>query len=128
MELDQGIQLCANINTHWQTSARTINDDLLWDDILKPAGLQGHLELAVIARQFVQEHMYSSTMTQSEQLRRLDEYIQSVSEPDYWDAINIKPKRKRHDHKTALWQIITQVDEIISEWGDPKMILFRKVV
>lgn len=128
MELNSGIQLCADINTHWQTSAKTINDDLLWDDIIKPAGLEGHLELAYIARQFVQESYFASTMTESEQLRRLDEYIRSVSEPDYWSAIMIKPKRKRHPHKTALWQIITQVDEIISEWGDPKTILFRRVI
>lgn len=128
MQLDTGIQLCADINTHWQTSAKSINDDHLWDHIIKPAGLEGHLELAVIARQFVQDQYFASTMSESEQYRRLEEYISAVSEPDYWDAINIKPKRKRHAHKTAMWQIITQVDEVISEWGDPKTILFRRVI
>lgn len=124
--LSEGVSLCAAINTHWQTSAKTINDDHLWDHILKPLGLIAHLELAYIARQFVTESYFAPTMSESEQYRRLDEYISAVSEPDYWDAINIKPKRKRHAHKTALWQIITQVDEVISEWGDPRTLLFRK--
>jgi len=128
MTLSTGIQLCADINTHWQQHAKSINDDRLWDEILKPAGLEGHLELAHIARQFVRESYFASTMTQSEQYRRLDEFIDAVMQPDYWAGINIRPKRKRHPHKTAMWQIITQVDEIIEEHGTNKTILFREVI
>ena len=128
MQLDSGIQLCAAINTHWQSHVRSINDDVLWDDIIKPAGLEGHLELAHIARQFVRESYFADTMTESEQYRRLDEYIRSVSEPDYWAMINLKPKRRRHPYKTALWQIITQVNEQIDTWGNPQTLLFRKAI
>ena len=125
-DLSEGIDLLAELNQYWHTHTKTINDDHLWDNIIKPHGYVAHLDMARIAQIFIKDHRWSPTMNIMEQERRVTQFTEAVIQDNYWDAINIRPKRKRHPHKTAMWSIITQLDEQIEEWATAQVILFRE--
>lgn len=123
-EFKQGTDLIADITAYIKRHGLRHDDTTLWNDIIKSAPVTAHQQMAMCAWELYQAGYKSPKMSDTQQFARVMDFLKICSDETLYEQKVLHPSKRGNAHKQKMWRIITQLNEIVEEYNDPKSTLF----
>ena len=121
-----GCDLIGDINSYIREHGLKHNDTTLWNDIIKSAPVEAHQQMAQIAYELYSSGYKSPKMSDSQQFTRVMDFLKICTDAMQYEIKVLHPSQKSNQHKQKMWRIVTQLNEIVEEYNQPKQTLFTE--